>query len=329
MQFPFESPQKSKWSNLPSPMYQRNGLRLADLTAAQRAVMTLLSTALSKEGYQKVVDIMRGHEVLKRNGGGAGRGPVFGELEYYLAFLGTPSETKPWMLQFGGHHLAINLTMAGSQATMTPSLPSAQPASFTIEGRTVRSLGDENDKSFALINALDAKQKSQAILGSRVADLVLGPGQDGRTIQPEGIRASALSAAQLTMLWDIVHEWSGIMSDAFAEDGGTEVASGTSVAESIIGDMDADRDGLLSGAEKSAYVQRVIDTLRLSVDDRAIPLTATSITFPELAAFRRGDGIAQLRMSAAMRQAPGKHSLLFQNGNRRDVRVYPRERVGA
>ena len=117
------------------------------------------------------------------------------------------------MLQFGGHHLAINLTIRGNDATMAPSLPAAQPASFTIEGKTVRPLGDENDKAFALINALDAKQQSQAILPSRVADLVLGPGNDGKTIQPEGIRASALSAQQQNMLWDIVHEWTGIEAD--------------------------------------------------------------------------------------------------------------------
>ena len=78
-------------------------------------------------------------------------------------------------------------------------------------------MGDENDKAFALINALSAEQRSQAVLGSRVADLVLGPGKDGQTIQPEGIRASALSAAQQTMLWDLVREWVGIMNDTFAE----------------------------------------------------------------------------------------------------------------
>jgi hypothetical protein len=64
---------------------------------------------------------------------------------------------------------------------------------------------------------LDNSQRSQAILGYRVSDLVLGPGQDGRTIQPEGIRASALTAAQQTMLLDLVQEWAGIMNDAFAE----------------------------------------------------------------------------------------------------------------
>jgi hypothetical protein len=185
--------------------------------------MSLLSAALSRNGYQKVLEIMRGDEVLKTGGGGrggrgrGGAGPAFGEDEYYLAFLGTPSTTTPWMLQFGGHHLAVNLTLAGSQATMAPSLPAAQPATYTFEGRTVRPLGSENDKAFALINALDEKQRGQAILSYRVADLVLGPGQDGRTIQPEGIRASALTAAQQTMLWDVVREWSGMMTDAFAD----------------------------------------------------------------------------------------------------------------
>ena len=95
------------------------------------------------------------------------------------------------MLQFGGHHLAINLTMAGSQAH--GAQPSGRAARDLHPRRPdVRPLGNENDKAFALINALDDAQRTQAILSYRVADLVLGPGQDGRTIQPEGIRASAL-----------------------------------------------------------------------------------------------------------------------------------------
>jgi hypothetical protein len=222
VQFPFDGPQKTRWSNLPTGIFERQGLRLADLTAAQRAAaMSLLSAALSADGYRKVVDIMRGDDVLRNNAAGGGRGPgggvVFGEGEYYLAFIGTPSTKTPWMLQFGGHHLAINLTLAGSQASMTPSLPAAQPAAYTFEGREIRPLGKENDKAFALINALDDAQRGQAILKSRVADLVLGPGADGKLIQPEGIRASSLSASQQTMLVELAREWTGIVTDAFAE----------------------------------------------------------------------------------------------------------------
>jgi hypothetical protein len=193
--------------------------------------MALLQVALSRDGFRKVGDIMRGDEVLRQNGGGrgggraGGGGPTFGQDEYYLAFVGTPSLTAPWMLQFGGHHLAINLTMAASDATLAPSLPAAQPATYTVEGRTVRPLGNENDKAFALINALDATQRAQAILPYRVPDLVLGAGQDGRTIQPEGIRASALTAPQQTMMWDVVREWVGIMNDAYAEPRMTELRS--------------------------------------------------------------------------------------------------------
>ena len=205
VQFPFEGPQKTRWSNLPSGIFKREGLRLGDITPVQRAaVMNLLTTALSRDGFRKVTEIMRGDEVLRgggganaprgggagrggggtvgggaagpppggrggRGGGGPGGGVVFGEDEYYLAFVGKPSVTAPWMLQFGGHHLAINLTLAGAQASMTPSLPAAQPATYTIEGREIRPLGKENDNAFKLINALDASHRSQAILGSRVA----------------------------------------------------------------------------------------------------------------------------------------------------------------
>jgi hypothetical protein len=64
--FPFDSPQKTNWSNLPSGIYQRNSLRLGDLNANKRAaVMTLLAAALSADGYKKVNDIMN---VTKRRG---------------------------------------------------------------------------------------------------------------------------------------------------------------------------------------------------------------------------------------------------------------------
>jgi hypothetical protein len=239
--FAFDSDQKSKWSNFPIGIYPRNGLRLGDLTAAQReAALKLLATALSKQGLQKVKEIMEGDEVLKtpesgRSGGppagppGGGPpagppggratgmgGPNFGRDNYYLALLGTPSLTEPWMIQFGGHHLAINLTIAGKSNVMTPSLPAAQPAIYKLNGEAVRPLGRENDKSFALINSLSVEQQKQAILNYQVSDLVLGPGEDGKTIQPEGIKAPSLNAAQQQLLLDLVHEWVGILNDEAA-----------------------------------------------------------------------------------------------------------------
>jgi len=218
--FPFNSPQKTNWSNLPSGIYQRNSMRLGDLTPAKRtAALAVVAAVLSTDGYRKVTDIMNGDEVLRGAGGGqtggrGGRGGVaFGAAEYYIAFLGTPSPSTPWMVQFGGHHLAINVTIVGSNNVITPSLPAAQPAKYTLNGQTIRPLGKENDKGFALIGALNADQRKQAILNYRVSDLVLGPGEDGKSIQPEGILASSLNASQQTMLLDLAHEWVGILND--------------------------------------------------------------------------------------------------------------------
>jgi hypothetical protein len=253
-EFPFDSPQRKNWSNLPSGIFQRNSLRLGDMTAGQReAALALMSAVLSRDGYDKITKIMNGDEVLKNQGGGRtggrpaggpprggapapgaggpprgggggrGGGVVFGKDEYYLAILGTPSATTPWMIQFGGHHLGINVTIAGAQSTMAPSLPAAQPTKYTLNGETIRPLGRENDKGFALINALDATQQKQAILSYQVNDLVLGPLQDGKVIQPEGILASALNANQQTMLLDIVHEWVGILNDDAATERMAEI----------------------------------------------------------------------------------------------------------
>ena len=68
VQFPFDGPQKARWSNLPTPMSQRTGLRMGDLSTKQRAaVMTLLSIALSPDGLRKVTEIISGDEVLRKN----------------------------------------------------------------------------------------------------------------------------------------------------------------------------------------------------------------------------------------------------------------------
>jgi hypothetical protein len=141
---------------------------------------------------------------------------MFGSDLYYLSFLGAPSMTKPWMLQFGGHHLALNITMAGAEGVMTPSLTGAQPATFKVNDQTIRPLGKESDKALALLRSLDTKQREQAVLRYRVPDLVLGPGQDGKSIEPEGLKASNLEAKQQAALLDLIGEWVGIVAEPAA-----------------------------------------------------------------------------------------------------------------
>ena len=224
------------WSNLPSGITmqvgatERNGLKLGSMTPAQeKAALALVASVLSRDGFQKAMAIVDADQVLETQSAPTRKpgAPIrFGRAEYYVSILGKPSGTDMWMMQFGGHHLAINVTLAGNQNVLTPTHTGAQPASYTVDGRTVRPLGDENDKAFALINALNAEQRKQAILGVEVRNLVLGPGTDGKMIAPEGVRASTFTAAQRTMLVDLTREWVGILDDEAAAAKMKEVESG-------------------------------------------------------------------------------------------------------
>ena len=185
--------------------------------------MALLASALSRRGFEKVQQIVEADEVLKSE-----RRTT--RCSARISITSPSSERRPsktpWMLQFGGHHLALNVTIAGERGVLTPSLTGAQPALYTVNGKTIRPLGQESDKAFALLNALDDAQRKQAILNYRVADLVLGPGQDGKTIQPEGLKASAMNEQQKAMLLDLIAEWTGIVHDSAAAARMAEIKAG-------------------------------------------------------------------------------------------------------
>lgn len=218
--YEFGSDKKSNWSNLPVTFVPRNGVRLGDLTKEQRSrAMEVVAAVLSKSGYQKVLDIMDGDQKLADEGpkggkgksGGKGQGPMFGSDQYYLAIFGKPSETKPWMVQFGGHHLGVNVTVIGKHFVLTPTHTGSQPAVFKRGDMEVRPLGQEIDAGFRLINALDEKQRAQAIIGERPqGELLLGPGRDGKKIEPKGVKGSALTADQQAMLLEVIGAWINI-----------------------------------------------------------------------------------------------------------------------
>jgi len=247
--------QRARWSNFPTGFVPRGGISLKQMSAPQRdATLKLLATVLSPMGLEKVDAIRAADDDFKANGsrlgpqghGGPPPGPppgslagppfppgdrppfppggrpplssdaLFGSDLYYVSFLGTPSTTTPWMLQFGGHHLALNITMVGAKGVMTPTLTGAQPAIFKLGGKTIRPLGRESDKALALLHALSDAQRKQAVLNYKVADLVLGPGEDGKTIQPEGLKAVSLTAPQQAMLMDLISEWTGMLNETVA-----------------------------------------------------------------------------------------------------------------
>jgi hypothetical protein len=219
--YEFGSDKKPNWSNLPVSFVPRNGLPLGELKKEQRdKAMALVAAVLSKDGYQKVIDIMDGDQKLAENPGKGkgkdGKGPMFGKDLYYLAVFGTPSETKPWMVQFGGHHLGVNVTVVGKHFILTPTHTGAQPSLFKRGEVEVRPLGHEIDTAFKLMDSLEEKQRAKAIIAEKPqGELLLGPGRDGKTIDPKGIKGSDLTKDQQTLLLDVIAAWVNIVeSDA-------------------------------------------------------------------------------------------------------------------
>jgi hypothetical protein len=204
--------QRKRWSNLPTAIFKRQGLRMGDLTKPQReAVLAVLAAALSPQGYEKVLQIVDADELLRKSSGET----IFGRDEYYVSVLGQPSTTTvddsvrraPSRPQ---HHACRRAR------TLAPSHTGAQPAIYELEGKTVRpSVADH--KAFALLSSLNEAQRKQAILDFQMRDLVLGPGRDGQTIQPEGIKGSALTEKQRQMLLDLASEWTSILHEAVAK----------------------------------------------------------------------------------------------------------------
>ncbi|WP_406005446.1 DUF3500 domain-containing protein [Streptomyces sp. NBC_00637] len=195
----------SKWSNLPDALFARAGIRMDALTSAQQtAVLDILAAALSPEGFTQVTGITYGDGVLKAQGG---VDLDFGADHYWIRILGTPSATGKWTIQYGGHHLAVNITLSGGTITLGPTLWGAQPASYTRGGATVEPLAGEASKAFAVVRSLNATQLATAVLDTPVKEIILGAGQDGKTLSYEGVKGSALTSAQKTLLLSLINEW--------------------------------------------------------------------------------------------------------------------------
>ena len=214
---------KAVWSNFPINITPRPGIEMGSLDAKQRTAAThLLQLLLSAKGYEKVEQIMGSDQALAD----AGTDVTAGSAHYLIGIFGTPDTRKPWMVEFGGHHLGLNIVIAGAQGALTPTLTGAQPSVYQAKGKTVRVLAAENDKAFDLLNALDEGQRKKTILNYKIGDLVLGPGHDGEVIVPEGLKASAMTAKQKEMLIDIISQWAGIINDAYLQARMKEIRAG-------------------------------------------------------------------------------------------------------
>lgn len=197
---------QSVWTNYPVGIVDRVGLARDNFTDTQEeAVLNLLRVMFSEDGYNKIQEIMNADQVEEDSGVDyeAGLG------SYTLGFFGQPSLTSLWMIQFGGHHLGMNMAMYGSKAVIAPLLTGCLPA---INNVTKRVLAAENDIAFSLVGSLDDSLFAQANITHDVSTLTLGPGYDGVEYITEGVSVALFTEAQQALVVDLVSEWGGLLN---------------------------------------------------------------------------------------------------------------------
>ncbi|MFD9320210.1 DUF3500 domain-containing protein [Streptomyces sp. NPDC060053] len=247
---------KTGWSNFPTPVVERNGLKLGDLTDAQdAAAMKVMEAALSKQGYEELVEIRTADDYLGSlsdtgdgssatptttptatptatptttptasstatrtppsgaptggpGGGGGGGGANFGSEWYYISFFGQPSKTGEFTVQYGGHHAAYNITYAGNNVTMSPTLTAVEPEEFIWDDKAYAPLADKRAATVGAVQSLTADELAAAEIDGSFDDLYLGPGNDGPfPTEPEGVVVSSLTKKQQAKVTAMLRTW--------------------------------------------------------------------------------------------------------------------------
>jgi hypothetical protein len=202
--YPVDDVEWRKWAN--QDVYIRQGVSFLDMTDAQREkAFDLIRAGLSAKGFTQTRDIMRlNHTLGELNDNNFDR---YGEWRYYLTVMGEPSAAEPWGWQFDGHHAVINYFVLRDQIVMTPLFAGSEPVVARIgkyAGTMV--LQEEQTRGLAMFNALDAAQRSQAIVSvSKTGNNNIGEAfKDNQALDYAGIRATALNEAQRRQLIDLI-----------------------------------------------------------------------------------------------------------------------------
>ena len=218
--FPFESPERFVWDYRPG---ERGGLALADMSQEQRsAAMTVVRTALSDRGADEVASIIALETVLGKLERERGRdGWIRRDPErYWFAVFGESGSDAPWSWRVGGHHVAIQLTVADARIVgSAPSFLGANPA-VVPSGPTAgaRALTGEEALARALVDGLSTEQRAIAIVDPVAPpDILSGNGAraDVSAI-PAGIRHEDLGPDQQAGLERLIHQYVGRARDEVA-----------------------------------------------------------------------------------------------------------------
>jgi hypothetical protein len=97
---------------------------------------------------------------------------------------------------------------------------------------------------------------------------------------------------------------------------------GVAVFPFLLGDMDADADGVISETEQSAYASRVLRDLSLTMDGRPLTPQLISRQFPTIEEMKEGRGEIRIEFSAVLPSGGPSRKLIFENHHQSRIAAY-------
>lgn len=201
--YPLTDAERENWNFVP---LTRQGVPFKRLTTDQQALgLALLRTGLSHTGQAKAQAIVALELVLKEleKDTKGRRDPTL----YYLTFFGEPAPAATWGWRFEGHHLSFNFTVVGGRHVFfAPSFIGSNPAEVRAGPRRgERPLAAEEDQGLALVNALDADQRREAIFAQEaLKEIVTTNRKRVDPLTPAGLPAARMNPAQREQLLALV-----------------------------------------------------------------------------------------------------------------------------
>lgn len=201
-----DAPQRLDWHFTPR---ERPGLLMKDMRPDQRAaVEALLAAALGPHGARQVAEVRALDDVLRwqveRDGG---RADHRDSLLYSLAVFGEPAARRAWSFRFEGHHVSITVSFdAQGNASFSPCFLGASPMRVAEGPRTgLRPLAAEQDLGLRLRATLTPAQLERAtVAAAPPSEVLLPPGAELRPLEPAGLPARELDAAQRELLGQLI-----------------------------------------------------------------------------------------------------------------------------
>lgn len=205
--FAWNGPEWRGWNYFGIGGYIKPGLRLEQMSAAQKAAAwDLLATVFSPAGIEKTRNVMTLQDVLAASGNGAGQRS---SERFSFTVFGEPAEAGAWGVRLEGHHLTQSISVRDNRiVSVTPSSFSALPNRIT-SGKHAGLITLKDEEALARRLMTDVGTKPRVRQSEQpLYNIMSYAGRERSNAQKAGIAAAELTTGQRDLLWQLVDTYS-------------------------------------------------------------------------------------------------------------------------